>query len=300
MEECPVEPAALEGWLTARGLGGLPLDPLPGDACVNWVAGVGPGHVVRVCKLPDEPDDCFTESVAVPAAVRAGLRTPRLLDFDSSLATLPAVVTLYERWPGVALGLTRLPGPALPGVYRELGRELGTLHSRVDEVDDPHGWLDLAEPPDPFAKLKEADLDAPTADWVEGCLRRLAPRVAPPERKAFVHNDAHAFNTLVLPDGRYSGLVDWGDAGWDDPAAEFATIPLFAADWCLEGYAETGPPVDEGFRARVLWHALDEALGREHSASAPHPWSIRPGTLWANVARLLAAPEAGTWRSLLA
>jgi aminoglycoside phosphotransferase len=298
MQECPVSVASLQAWLAARGLGGRTVEPMPGDACVNWVAAVGDDLVVRVCRLPD---DCYTERVAVPIAVAAGLRTPRLLDFDDSMDPVPSVVTLYERWPGVALGLTRTGPDRLEGVYNELGRELALLHSKVTEADDPHHWLEVPEAPDPEARLREAaaegTVDAPTEDWIAQCLERIRPYLGRPRRQAFVHNDAHAFNTLVVPAG-YSGIIDWGDAGWDDPAAELSSVPLFAVPWCLAGYEAAGGELDPGFHARVLWNALDQALGWEHEGGA-HPWSMRPGTLWANLARLLADPGAGPWRDLL-
>lgn len=299
---CPVPLSQVLGWLAARGHR-TQIEELPGEACVNWVAAAG-DVVVRVCKLPGDPD-ARTESVAVPVVVGAGIRTPRLLDFDETQRTVEATITLYERWPGVALGTVSPHEAELPGFYRELGRELGHLHSRVLECPDPFGWLDEAEPSDPEGHLEMAvqnhRLDAPNALWLGRWIERLRPANSHQGEPRFLHNDAHSFNTMALPDGSFSGILDWGDAGWGDPAFDFSTLPLWAVPWALEGYREVGCATDPGFCGRVLGYILETALDWENRNEVPgqEPWSPTASSLHVNLARFLATDPGPEWREWL-
>lgn len=302
MERCPVPFGQIEAWLLARGFEGQ-IEELAGEACVNWVAAVG-DVVVRVCKLPGDPD-AYTELVAVPAAIEAGVKTPRLLELDDSFSMVEALVTLYERWPGVALGTLPPNEAALPSMYRILGTELGKLHTSVVECPDPNGWLEEPDDRDPRTELdgalKERRIDEPNGLWLSKWIERLLPAFGADVPRRFLHNDAHCFNTLVMPDFAYSGLIDWGDAGWDDPAAEFSTMPLWAVPWLLEGYREAGATTDDGFCGRVLWYSLTYALDWERRREEPgnEPWSPTATSLHLNLARFIASDPPHEWRAWL-
>jgi hypothetical protein len=56
------------------------------------------------------------ESVAVPAARAAGVRTPALVAFDDSLDLLPVPYAIYEQVHGEALGLLDLVESTVVGV----------------------------------------------------------------------------------------------------------------------------------------------------------------------------------------
>src|SRR5262249_20899393 len=70
----------------------------------------------------------------------AGVRTPRIVAYDDDADLLPVPYTVYERVHGETLGLLELEPGDSPGAWRELGRDLGLLHSRVAE-DGPAGGL---------------------------------------------------------------------------------------------------------------------------------------------------------------
>ena len=56
-------------------------------------------------------------------------------------------------------------------------------------------------------------------------------------------------------------IIDWGDAGWGDPALEFAQIPLAAVPFVMTGYeSEAVDRLGELPEARVIWDKLHYAL----------------------------------------
>ena len=62
-------------------------------------------------------------------------------------------------------------------------------------------------------------------------------------------------------DMRFRALIDWGDAGWGDPALEMANLPFEAIPYVLEGYSTVSSELmGEGPRARMLWERIDCAL----------------------------------------
>lgn len=276
-----------------------PLQPISGQAVVNWVFLIGDAFVLRVNRPNVETDDAYTERVAVPAARAAGIATPELLVFDDSRAILDSVATIYEQSPGKALG--RLPNRSgsLAGIYRALGKQIARLQLHVTEVEDPNGWLDEEEIVDCRRELVDArergQLDELTYDWLARWIDRLEPAFEPSRDKVFVHADLHAFNTLVDAETReLVAIIDWGDAGWMDPATDFSTIPIWAVPWMLEGYEQSGGIVDDGFIGRILWEALGTLLTWEDHPG-DEPWAPKPTSFWANLVRLTGMSLDGRW-----
>jgi hypothetical protein len=57
--------------------------------------------------------------------------------------------------------------------------------------------------------------------------------------------------------------IDWGDAGWGDPALDFAALPIDGMTIALEAYEEIAPDIlGDGVEARILWARLADALER--------------------------------------
>jgi aminoglycoside phosphotransferase (APT) family kinase protein len=75
----------------------------------------------------------------------------------------------------------------------------------------------------------------------------------------FLHNDVHAMNVMCGRDGILLALIDWGDAGWGDPALELAQVPLDAMPFVLQGY-ESEAHLDDAAEARMLWDKLCKAV----------------------------------------
>lgn len=230
MSELPdLTPAELGALARKHGLRG-PLERLPSAGIVNR-AYANSEVVLRVAVPGDETgeEDARTEAVAVPAALRAGIRTPPLLVFDDSRDVVDAPVTVYARVNAPSLHGTGWDGanPRLVRAARETGHELARLHLAVTDVPDPRGWLEVWDLPDAREGVEAAALgrvDRMTADWAIRLLTRTAALPRPASR--FLHGDAQPGNLLVHPDGSLAALIDWGMRGGRTPPSTFPPCPL--------------------------------------------------------------------------
>jgi len=106
----------------------------------------------------------------------------------------------------------------------------------------------------------------------------------------------HALNVMVDAGGAYLALLDWGDAGWGDPAIELATFAADGLDDLFAGYAEEAPELaGAGFPGRVLWNQIGHAL-RKAARSSP---GRTPELATAHLRGLAAFARAarGPWRA---
>lgn len=102
---------------------------------------------------------------------------------------------------------------------------------------------------------------------------------APSQYHRFLHNDVQLTNVMVH-DGRYQALIDWGDAGWGDPTLDFRSLPARTVRYALEGYREVGlPDGNDTIGGRITWDHLSKALC--HLERGPVPgrkeWNRPPG-----------------------
>jgi aminoglycoside phosphotransferase (APT) family kinase protein len=243
-----------------------PWEPLRATGIANRIYATR-DVVLRVATdHPDAVADARTESVAAPAAGSAGIRVPRLLAFDDSRAFLDRPYSLWQRVHGETLGLCAPDPRSMPQAWREVGRELARLHTAVRECPDPRSWLD--QPGRDFdlerrlAAIETTGSIAPaTSAEIRRWIDALRPAVEAAPAHRFLHNDVHGMNILCARDGSLLALIDWGDAGWGDPALELAQVPVAAVPAVREGYAAEAPALfDPGFEARVVWDKLDRAL----------------------------------------
>ena len=267
---------------------------------VHTIYALGTELVLRVPKVhPDALADAYTGSVAAPAAVNAGVSTPRLVVFDESFDIVPVPFSIFERVYAEPLSL-RLGADPLKQrpTWHELGRQLATLHANVTSVPDPHGYLDphgRLQDPEPLLTGLERDgyLGDEAAPWVRDALRRLRPSVPPPDTfRRFIHGDVTATNVLVRDDTFHS-IIDWDDAGWGDPAMDLVSLPLRVIDAALAGYRSVMPlDGDDTAEQRILWDKLIGALARLRLPPEPPAspaWPTPSGRLF----DLLAAAADG-------
>lgn len=231
---------------------GAPLEPLSRLGVANYVFATQE-VVVRLGVGSEESwRDARTEAVAVPPVVAAIVPTPRLRVFDETGQLVPAPVTIYER----VIGEPVLLAGADNAVWTEVGRALGRLHTKVCWVPDACSWLDdpdLNEDIDallPYAGEHEARL----REWV-----KTLPTEIP--RRCLLHNDAHIGNILVH-EGRFTALIDWGDSGWGDPALEFEPMPIEAAPTAVKAWREATGFDDPTLEGRILRAILIVSLLR--------------------------------------
>ena len=269
----------------------------------NAIYLLGSRYVLRVPRdAPPFVGAIGKESVAVPAARAAGVRTPALVAFDDSLEILPVPYAIYERVRGDTLGLLDLRTKDTPAVWDEVGRDLARLHEGVSE-DGPTAGLEPELRPDPRSlpdELASAGyFTSLEARWLSGWLERLAPVALAPLASRFLHGDLQTTNVMVGHGSlEYLALIDWGACGWGDAAHDFAGIPLGAVPFILSGYRELAPlPGDETAEARILWRHLQIALyllGRP-----PQPglsWAERPAAMILEILRFFLDPPEGPWR----
>ena len=82
-----------------------------------------------------------------------------------------------------------------------------------------------------------------------------------PQDLRLVHGDVHPGHTLVDDRRAVVGLIDWTDAGWDDPAQDFVDIRAAfgptTTQQVLDEYARAGGTIQESLPDRIVTrHAL--------------------------------------------
>jgi aminoglycoside phosphotransferase (APT) family kinase protein len=298
-----VSAEALHAIAARHGLGVETFSRLPPVGITNAIYGLGDDFVLRVPRNHPNSIACILrEAVAVPAARRAGVKTPALVAFDDGREILPVPYAIYERVHGETLGLLGLEPRDTPAAYHALGRDLALLHSRVSE-NDPAGRLepDRALDPRPWPEQLATDgyFSSVEARWLTAWLDRLAPAALAPLPPRFLHGDTQATNLMVQPGSlEYAALIDWGDARWGDVAIDFAGMPLRAVPAVLAGYREVAPlEGDATAEARILWFHLLLAL--MHLRRPPQPdwsWAERPLSMLLEVTRFFLESPGERWR----
>jgi aminoglycoside phosphotransferase (APT) family kinase protein len=240
---------------------GLPRGPfgrLPETGVVNAIFTIADLAVLRVPK--DHPGclaDTWTESVAVAAAVASGVRTPALLAFDDSCDIVPVPFGIFE-WVHVPHGW-----PSTEAGWRDLGRQLATVHTGVTAVADPHGRLD---DPDRWHRCDEVLEDVAISDEdlrlaLRPVLQRLEAELAKGWPRRFIHDDIQGPNLLFDGQADEVWLIDWGDAGWGDATLDLRRVPPDVTPLVLDGYRERAT-TDDGFEARVRWDQITYTVRR--------------------------------------
>ncbi len=294
---------ALKTIAEQHGLAGELIARLPETGIFNEIYALGQSCILRIPRQ----DPAFVrairrESIAVPLARQAGVRTPALLAFDDSLRLLPVPYTIYERVHGETFGLLDLDETAAPHIWRELGCDLALLH-QIDTISSAVTELSPEELPDPrqFPEqlARKGYFTTREAKWLMSWLERLAPAALTPVAFCLVHGDIQATNMMVtLRPLAYLALIDWGSASYGDPAWDFAGIPLGAVPFMLGGYRKIlSAGSAEAMEPRVLWRHLQLALwllGRE-----PQPelsWAERLFAMFLEIMRFFLDSPGPAWR----
>lgn len=278
--------------LAFHGLTGDRVEPSPHEGSVNHVRMVGE-WCVRALKVEDYASDILTEAACVPALSRLGVWTPELIAFDDSREIVPGLATIYRRLSGIPLGLCSSVRD-LRTFLRELGSEIARWRNGMTEVDLSAEHLDHPQGDDAGECLQRAAerLSPVERTWVESVLRRL--EAAPEPTAEFVHWDLHFFNVLVH-DGEFEAVIDWGDAGFGDPALNYRCLP---AEW-LPNLLEPAA-ADGDFIGRCLYHVLGYALNDVHFPPRYEtPYSHTGHQRWESLMRLAKAPPHQDWRDWL-
>jgi len=181
------------------------------------------------------------------------ITAPRLLGegqlSDDAGDPWPYLIT--SLMPGVASWRADLSGDQRRALAAELGREVHRIHAL-----SPSGIVTDADWPalDVAAAAARSSLPQHLVAQIDDYLVRLGP-----SDRVFVHGDVVA-NHVYVENGRFAGIIDWGDAMVADRHYELIQIfrDLFECDGAqfrifLEACAW---PVDEDFPRKVLGLAL--------------------------------------------
>jgi aminoglycoside phosphotransferase (APT) family kinase protein len=309
--DLPSFPDISDGLLQAiaerHGMAGAAIARLPEVGIFNAIYALGSDLILRIPRdHPAFTDAACKEALAVPAARAAGVRTPELVAFDASRELLPVPYTIYERVHGQTLGLLDCEPGDSPAAWHALGRDLALLHTHVAAhgpiaevqihgLPDPRTWLDEIAQEGYFTPVE--------ARWLLGWLDRLAPAALATVTQCFLHGDIQSTNMLVRPGSLdYLAIIDWGSAGWGDPAWDFAGVPLRAVPLLLQGYREiAAPDRDASIEARILWRHLQLALLVLRRGPMPgRSWAERPLAMLLEIMRFMIESPAGVWRDLVA
>ncbi|MFC8074652.1 phosphotransferase family protein [Streptomyces sp. NPDC057307] len=304
----------------------------------NRAWSLGRDLVLRVPRTEAFVADLVKEAAVIPVARGAGVRTPALVTFDDSRDDADVPYMVLERAPGADLADVLEAGGAAGGVFREVGRELARLH-RVTPGGEPAG-VPVEYDPDVGAPrrlveglLADGMLDADAARWLGGWFDRLAARIPGAASRVLVHGDIAPQNLLVRPgpdSPALTGIVDWGDAMWADPAVEFAKTPLWGVPAMLDGYREGGAAAADGgsggsygaggsyntynvydasydsyspyaWEARVLRYHLTWALARLTNpapVTGERHWTAPPAARLLGILRFFASSPPEPWSAL--
>ncbi|NJL66900.1 MAG: aminoglycoside phosphotransferase family protein [Leptolyngbyaceae cyanobacterium CSU_1_3] len=221
-------------------------EPILGLGVANRIYATNDAILRIAADHPDSLSDAYTESVAAPVARAAGVLTPRLIAFDDSRNLIDRPFSLWERVHGETLGALETDPLKMPNTWIDLGKQLGLLHTRIKSCPDPKGYLDKpareTRHEELLQQLREnQQIEYEDSIRVYEIIEELKPPIDVETNCCFLHGDLHDKNILCSPKDHLLAIIDWGDAGWGDPVLDFASIPLEAVPFVMQGYESEAP-----------------------------------------------------------
>ncbi|WBQ04644.1 phosphotransferase family protein [Kribbella sp. CA-293567] len=277
---------------TRYGVPAEAIREVPGGVA-NRAYTLGDDLFVRIPRRAAFEADLVKEATVIPLARAAGVRTPPIVDFDTTRGLVDAPYMVLERVHGTDL----VEGATPPsGFWQELGRQLTLLHKVAQQptgVPADDGGGDPRPTVDGLAT--KGYLDLGTARWLLGVFDHLATYVDPGRPPVLLHGDVGQQN-LMLRDNQLQAIIDWGDAAWGPPGMEFAKLTLEQVAATLSGYSGR-----EGLEASALWFHL--SWGLSGLTKGPQPgqrhWTAPPGSRLLGVLRFYASSPPEPWPELL-
>lgn len=201
-----------------------------------------------VLKVGDDRE-LAAEAWACDRVRAVGVAVPEIIAFERSPVGLPRPFVLMRRLPGA--GLDSAPHQA----FVEAGRQLRLVHSIQSEG---YGFLadgpaDEGAWPGPYATWARFTDEAPDcleelvarqvitrdlAERIRTTVELFAPAVRFDGRGVLLHGDLKPPHVFA-DNGRFVGLIDWGDVAVGDPRYDLARFSIHAGPAIgplLEGY----------------------------------------------------------------
>ncbi len=238
-----------------------------------------------------EAGDSFAPEVRAHALLRArGVAVPEVVYFEHCNPALQRSVMVTTAIPG-GPGGRRAVGRDTREILAAAGRDLAVINSLAVEgfgwIKRDHGEAARLEAEHPayrdyvheymeqdLALLRDRVLTPSEVALIREVLAEFDPWLDP-EQAVLAHGDFDVTH-IYQRDGRYSGIIDFGEIRGGDPWYDLGhfrmhdgeTLPTLALPWLLEGYAAVRPlPVDHDRRISfasllIAIRALAHRLGR--------------------------------------
>jgi aminoglycoside phosphotransferase (APT) family kinase protein len=254
---------------------------------------LGDDLFLRIPRSAAFEDDLLKEAAVIPEARAAGVRTPAIVELDTTRALVDTPYMVLERVHGTDLVDAASPPPEF---WLEVGSQISLLHQaagRPAGVPTDDGGGDPRPTVDTLAT--QGYLDPGTANWLLTVFDHLATYPRTDRLPVLLHGDLGVQN-LMAHGNDLQALIDWGDAAWGPPGMEFAKLRLEHVVAVLRGY-----PDSEGLEASILWYHL--SWGISGLAKGPQPgqrhWTAPPASRLLGVLRFYASSPPAPWPEFL-
>jgi serine/threonine protein kinase len=152
-------------------------------------------------------------------AFHKGIKTAKPVAWDKTYS-------IWERLPGHAL---KSPESSSPKLWHDLLGTLEQLHQNPLESMEKllTSWT---------GDLRLIDKTQELALWSNDEKSLLTTFLSKPQRvqsPCFIHGDAYADNIMVDDAGTFTGIIDWGNAGWQSLEVECASLDTPALELAL-------------------------------------------------------------------
>ena len=288
--------------------------PAPTQGQVNLTVFLGRELVLRIPRTTRAAEQLSKESVVIPLVIDAGVPTPRLVRYDSTLrvASLPYMV--LQRVHGTTLAELAPDPTAYHHTLESLGEILVTLHQiRVSTVGPVRAI------PEPFTFLLSellhelvdaGEIGTAQHDWLLERFTYLQPKGLSRADPALLHRDVIPSNVIVGSDGLVTALLDWGCAEWGSPARDLVGLPIRELPDLLSGYRSAltaasspdGRDSDPTLEREALWYHPYLALARllkPPSTSADRNWAAPRSATLLDFLAFTSSTAAEPWSALL-
>lgn len=245
---------------------------LLGEGTDNHAFLVGERYVFRFPKRDDVAIALAREVALLPRlAPHLPLSIPEYRFIGRSPSGPPRLFAGYEKLPG-AIGSERaLSASATLSLGRELGSFLRALHVCGKSMESE---VAVGTEMEEWGEHAVADL-ALVADQIDGSLvtECTALLASPPPAwngpSTLVHGDFAAEHVLLDDALRPTGVIDWTDMSWSDPAIDVSGLLHWGGREMASAAMETYAIGDPDLLSRAAWFArcralADLAFGRAH------------------------------------
>lgn len=213
----------------------------PDQGMMNAVYFLGSTLVLRIPRSPTAVAVLEKESNVLPVARSVGVLVPELVEYDDSCRLIDRPYQIITRIHGVDLHSIGREPPEPLKAHQAVGRTLARLHTVRYSVAEHINGVPINSALDARALVERAasagEINPAQARWMTDWFHKLDDLCPTDRQLVLTHGDVAPPNLIVEPSqGTLRALIDWGDAGWGDPANDFADVPIRAVIPILRGY----------------------------------------------------------------